>query len=157
MTAKWRLPNLACLVLVAACGPASGAVATPSPPASSSPSPVAVAQDLTFSGALSGHMAQGTAGDAYVCANTGGAFVAGPILGSVGTVQVEMNIAKLSFQGAGAYPADGVSFDAGSDHYYAATGAGGSLVVAADLRSGTMDIPLAANTNPTQVLARGLG
>jgi hypothetical protein len=83
--------------------------------------------------------------------------VAGPILGEVGSLQVEMNITKVTFTGAGSYAPGGVSFDAGSDHYYPATGAAGTLVVAADLRSGTVDISLAANTDPNAVVGHVSG
>ncbi len=112
---------------------------------------------MTFTGALAGHMTSGSAGDLYVCAATGGSYVAGPILGSVGGRQVQMNITKISFTGAGTYPPGGVSFDSGTDHYYPATGAAGSLVVASDLRSGTVDIGLAANTDPNTVVGHVTG
>jgi hypothetical protein len=102
-------------------------------------------------------MATGSAGDTYACASVGGAFVAGPILGNVGGIQVEMDITKLSFKGAGSYAPGGVSFDAGTDHYYAATGAAGTLVVAADLQSGTVDIGLAVNTDPNHAVAHVRG
>jgi hypothetical protein len=102
-------------------------------------------------------MSAGTAGNGYACASTGGAFTAGPILGTVGAVQVELNIVKVPFHGAGSYPPGGVSFDAGADHYYPATGAAGSLVVAADLRSGTVDINLAVNTDPNTVVGHAGG
>ncbi len=102
-------------------------------------------------------MASGSAGDAYVCASTGGNFVAGPIIGDVGGQQVEMNIVKLSFQGAGSYPAGGVSFDSGTDHFYPATGTNSVVVVGADLRSGTLDIQLAANSNPNAVAGHAAG
>jgi len=145
------------LFLACSCA-AGGGQGTPSP----SPAPTAsggpsVAEDLTFTGALSGRMAAGSAGDTYVCAASGGAFVAGPILGVVGGLQVEMNITKLSFQGPGSYTAGGVSFDVSADHYYPATGAAGTLVVAADLQSGTVDIGLAVNTDPNHVVAHVRG
>jgi len=112
---------------------------------------------MTFTGALSGRMSSGTAGDAYVCAGSGGSFVAGPILGDVAGQQVEMNITDLSFHGPGSYAAGGVSFDADSDHYYPATGATGTLVIAPDQRSGTVDIALAVNTDPSRVVAHVTG
>ena len=143
--------------LVVALTSGCGAGATPSassPTATRSDTPaLTVAEDLTFTGALSGRMTSAGAGDAYVCAATGGSFVAGPILGEVGGQQVELNITKLSFNGPGSYAPAGVSFDAGSDHYYPATAAAGTLVVGPDLQSGTVDIALAANSNPTSVVA----
>lgn len=116
-----------------------------------------VAEDLTFSGALSGQITSGTAGDAFVCAATGGAFLAGPILGTLSGTQIELNIALLSFHGAGTYPPDGVSFDAAYDHYYPATGSSGRLAIAADLESGTVDIALAANSDPSHAIAHVTG
>lgn len=98
-------------------------------------------------------MSAGSPGDAYVCASSGGSFVAGPILGTVAGRQVELNVVKLSFTGAGSYTAGGVSFDVGSDHYYPASGAPGVLVVAPDLQSGTVDIDLAVNTDPNHAVA----
>jgi hypothetical protein len=152
-----RAIGFAVLIAVAACGASS---ATPSP-ASASPSPSApgptVQEDLTFTGTLSGHLASGSAGDTYVCAATGGAFVAGPILGTVAGQQIELNIVKLSFTGAGSYSPGGVSLDIGSDHYYPATGAAGALVIAPDLRSGTVDIDLAVNTDPNHAVAHVRG
>lgn len=102
-------------------------------------------------------MSSGSGGDLYVCASAGGSFVAGPILGDVGGLQVEMNITTLPFKGAGTYKPGGVSFDSSADHYYPATGAAGTLVVAADLRSGTVDISLAANTDPDAVVGHVSG
>jgi hypothetical protein len=102
-------------------------------------------------------MASGTAGDTFVCAATGGSFVAGPILGTVAGRQVELNIVKLSFTGAGSYTPGGVSFDAATDHFYPATGAAGTLVVASDLQSGTVDIALAANEDPNHVVGHVSG
>jgi hypothetical protein len=114
-------------------------------------------EDLTFTGSFSGHMSSGSAGDAYVCSSTGGAFVAGPILGSVAGRQVKMTVTRLAFTGPGAYDAAGVTFDVDTDHYYPATGAAGTLVVAADLRSGTVDVNLAVNTDPNTVTAHVSG
>jgi hypothetical protein len=116
-----------------------------------------VAEDLSFTGPLSGRMTSASAGDMYLCASTGGAFAAGPILGDVGGRQVDMNIVTVPFHGAGSYSAGGVSFDTGNDHYYPATGTAGTLVVAADLRSGTLDIGLAANTDPNTVVGHVSG
>jgi hypothetical protein len=143
------------MLAVVACG--GSGTTSPSPSQSASAAAASVPEDLTFSGRLSGHEASGTAGDTYVCAATGGSFVAGPILGTVGGQQVEMNIVKLSFTGAGTYAPGGVSFDVGSDHYYPATGATGTLVVAGDLQSGTVDIDLAVNTDPDHAVAHVRG
>jgi hypothetical protein len=157
---------LTLLVLVlAACGEDAGAdgSTTLTPPSAASPSqsqtPATspVAEDLTFTGALSGRMTSGGAGDAFVCMGGAGAFVAGPILGMVDGQQVELNIAMQTFHGAGVYPPDGVSFDESYDHYYPATGSSGSLTVAADLKSGSLDVALAANSNPDRVVARVTG
>ena len=123
----------------------------------SGPPTAPVAEELTFTGALRGQMTSGTAGDAFACAATGGAFVAGPILGTVAGTQIEMNIALLSFHGAGTYAPDGVSFDAAYDHYYPANGSSSWLAIASDLTSGTVDIALAANTDPNHVVAHVTG
>ena len=40
------------------------------------------------------------------------------------------------------YPPGGVSFDVGSDHYYPMSGGAGTLAIASDLQSGTVDIDL---------------
>jgi len=87
-------------------------------------------------------------GDTYVCAGSQSSLAAGPIVGDVGGKEVTINIVKISFHGAGTYPAGGVGFDAGSDHYFPATGTDSSLVVAPDLRSGSLDIDLAVNSDP---------
>ncbi len=154
--AAWCLPAL---VFAAGCGqPASTSTPelTPShaPPSASA---VAVAEDLAFTGALSGHLTSGTAGDAYACAATGGAFIAGPLLGTASGAQLEMTITHLGFKGAGSYPPAGVSFDVGADHYYPVSGRPGTLVVAADLRSGTLDIDLAMNTDPNHLVGHVSG
>lgn len=145
------------LLAVGGCGQSAPTPALASPPASSSAAGPSAPEDLTFTGSLSGHLSSGTAGDAYVCAATGGSFVAGPILGSVAGRQIELNIVKLSFTGAGAYSAGGVSFDVGTDHYYPAMGAAGRLVIAPDLASGTVDMDLAANTDPNRSVAHVRG
>lgn len=141
----------------AACGGQSttgGATVRGASPAASAAS---VLEDLSFSGAIAGRMSAGAAGDSYVCASTGGAFVAGPILGMVADKQVELNITKLSFVGAGTYTPGGVSFDVDTSHYYPATGAAGTLVVATDLRSGSVDMDLAVDTDPNTVVAHVSG
>lgn len=150
---------VACLALIALSGCGGGATTPPNGLSSTSPAASAPgsAEDLTFTGRLSGHLASGSAGDAYVCAATGGSFVAGPILGTLGGQQIELNIVKLGFTGAGSYAPGGVSFDVGSDHYYPVTGAAGTLVVAPGLRSGTVDIDLAVNTDPSHVVAHVRG
>ncbi len=97
-------------------------------------------------------------GDTYVCTGSSTQFVAGPIVGDVGGKNVSMNITKITFQGPGSYPAGGVSFDEGSNHYFPATGAPHSaLVVSSDLRSGTVDIDLAANSDPNTVVGHVAG
>lgn len=131
-----------------ACG-GGGAGASGSPAASSSgASNGQVGEDLTFTGALSGHMSSGHRGDTYICAGSGSSFVAGPIVGDVGGKAVTLNITKITFNGAGTYPAGGVGFDVGPDHYYPTLENPGTLVVAADLRSGTVDMDLAVNSDP---------
>jgi hypothetical protein len=154
-----RAVALAFLLCLMATG--CGADAPPEHGPSPSPSPSAagptVPENLTFTGALAGHMSSGAAGDLYVCVWTGGNYVAGPILGVAGGRQVQMSITKVSFNGAGTYPAGGVSFDSGADHYYPATGAGGTLMVGSDLRSGAVDISLAADTDPNTVVGRVSG
>lgn len=87
-------------------------------------------------------------GDTYVCAGTIGSFVAGPIVGEVAGRQVTLNITKLSFHGSGTYEAGGVGFDVGPDHYFPTIANPGTLVVASDLRSGTVDMDLAVNSDP---------
>ena len=140
---------------LAGCGDAG---TTPVPAGSPAESPTrSVAEDLTFTGALAGRMTSAGAGDAFACAPTAGAFVAGPILGIVAGSQIELNIAVLSFHGAGTYPPDGVSFDAAYDHYYPASGSSGTLVIAPDLRSGTVDIPLAVNSDSGHVVGHVSG
>lgn len=68
-----------------------------------------------------------------------------------------MNIVKISFHGAGTYPAGGVGFDVGSDHYFPASGTDSTLVVASDLRSGAVDIDLAVNSDPKTVVGHVKG
>ena len=146
------------LSLAVACGgPTTAAGSSPSAAATQSSNSGQVAEDLTFTGAISGHMGSAHRGDTYVCASTGGSFVAGPIVGDVGGKRMAMNIIKLSFHGAGSYESGGVSFDVGSDHYFTATGAQGTLVVNADLRSGTVNIDLAANSDPNKVVGHASG
>lgn len=151
--------TLACLVAlaVAGCGERTTTPPPASPPSSSSANGPSAQEDLTFTGRLSGRLSSGSAGDAYVCAATGGSFVAGPILGTIAGQQVELNIVKLAFTGAGTYAPGGVSFDVGTDHYYPATGAAGALVVAPDLQSGSVDIDLAVNTDAGHAVAHVRG
>ncbi len=148
------------LVGVAGCGGGSptsetGSTANTATPGAASGS---IAEDLTFTGPLAGHMGSGTRGNTYVC--TGGAtqFVAGPIVGDVGGKQVSLNIVKISFHGPGSYPGGGVGFDQGSNHYFPATGTSpAGLVVNADLRSGAMNLDLAANSDPNTVVGHVSG
>src|SRR5581483_4331891 len=147
------------VTIVGGCGEGS---AVP-PPASPSIAPVtasageSAAEDLTFSGALTGRVTAGAPGDAFVCATTAGSFVAGPILGTLEGAQIELNIVLLSFHGAGTYPPQGVSFDVALHHYYAAAGASGQLAIAPDLMSGTLDVALAADTDPNHAVAHVTG
>jgi len=144
------------LVLLAsiACGSGAPVTSAGSSPSSSNGQ---VAEDLTFTGALSGHMSSAHRGDTYVCAGSQTSLAAGPIVGDMGAKEVTINIVKISFHGAGTYPAGGVGFDVGSDHYFPATGTDSSLVVASDLRSGTVDIDLAVNSDPKTVVGHVRG
>jgi hypothetical protein len=145
---------------LAACGTAAspGPAAGSSPASSAAPSSGAIAEDLTFTGALAGHMSSGHRGDTYVCTGSTKQFVAGPIVGDVGGKQVSLNIVKITFQGPGSYPGGGVSFDEGSNHYFPATGGSQTgLVVNADLRSGSFDLDLAANSDPNTVVGHVSG
>jgi hypothetical protein len=147
-------------IVALACGGGGNAASGSTPSSAASPSAAGgkVAEDLTFTGPLAGHMSSGVRGDTYICASTGASYVVGPIVGDVGGKQVSMNITKISFKGPGSYPAGGVGFDVGSDHYYPATGAAQSeLVVNADLRSGTVNIDLAANSAPSTVVGHVSG
>ena len=96
-------------------------------------------------------------GDTYVCTGGGSSYVAGPIVGDVGGKEVSLNITKISFHGAGSYPGGGVGFDVNGDHYYPALGNAGTLVVSRDLRSGTVDLALAVNTDPSTVVGHVTG
>ena len=141
-------------VFAIACGSGGAATTSATTPSSTNGQ---VSEDLTFTGAISGHMGSAHRGDTYVCASVGGSYVAGPIVGDVAGKQMNMNITKLSFHGAGTYPAGGVGFDVGPDHYFPATGSQSSLVVNADLRSGTVSIDLAANSDPNSVVGHVSG
>ncbi len=84
--------------------------------------------------------------------------MAGPIVGDVGGKQVSLNIVKISFHGPGSYPGGGVGFDEGSNHYFPATGTSpAGFVVNADLRAGTMNLDLAANSDPNTVVGHVSG
>jgi hypothetical protein len=148
--------SVALLCLVAACGgasPSSGGSGS-SPGASSG----TIAEDLTFTGALAGHMSSGHRGDTYLCAGSTTQLVAGPIVGDVGDKTISINIVKLSFNGPGSYPGSGVSYDEGSNHYFPAIGTSPTgFVVNADLRSGTMDLDLAVNSDPNTVVGHVTG
>ena len=151
----------ALLAALAACG-APSTIPPPASPASptavATTSPVSVAEDLVFTGAISGHVTSGSAGDAFECQAAGsGSYAAGPILGSLAGRQVEMNVTILNFSGSGDYSASGVTFDVGTDHYYAPTGAPGTLTIATDLKSGTVDMALAVNTSPNGGIAHVTG
>lgn len=145
------LSAIVAAVLTAACGGGTSSAGGASSPAASAPASSATgeaAEDLTFTGALSGHMSTAHRGDTYVCAGSSGSFVAAPIVGEVSGKEVILSITKISFHGAGTYEAGGVGFDVGSDHYFPTTGNPGTLVVASDLRSGTVDMDLAVNSDP---------
>ena len=155
-----RLIAVSCVALMlAACGGGQTASGGSSSRLASSASPTgdSISEDLTFTGALAGHMDNGKRGDTYVCAGTGGSYVAGPIVGDVSGKEVALNITKISFHGAGSYAAGGVSFDVNGDHYYPALNNPGTLVVAGDLRSGTVDIALAANEDPSTIVGHVAG
>ena len=144
------LPQLLAVLIVVLSAVACGGQA-PTGGSSSSPSTSSngqVTEALTFTGQLAGRMSAAHRGGTYVCAGTGSSFVAGPIVGDVGGKEVAMSITKLSFHGAGSYPAGGVGFDVGSDHYFPTLANPGTFVVAADLRSGTVDMDLAVNSDP---------
>ena len=145
--------------MATACSGSTSGAGTPSgpPAAASSSANGEIAEDLTFTGALSGHMSSGHRGDTYVCGGLGSSLAVGPIVGSVGAKEVTINIVKISFHGAGTYPAGGVGFDTGSDHYFMATGTDSTLVVNTDLRSGTVNIDLAVNSDPNSVVGHVSG
>ena len=147
---------LAVVAICAACGGSTGGANTTSG-ATPSSSNGQVAEDLTFTGALSGHMSSGHRGDTYVCAGSASSLAIGPIVGDVAGKEVTMNIVKISFHGAGTYPAGGVGFDVGSDHYFPATGTDSTLTVASDLRSGSVDIDLAVNSDPKTIVGHVKG
>jgi hypothetical protein len=146
-------------LMVAACGGGETGASGSRSPVASSPSPTgdSISEDLTFTGALAGHMDNGKRGDTYICSSTGGSYVAGPIVGDVNGKQVALNITKISFHGAGSYPAGGVSFDVNGDHYYPALNNEGILIVASGLRSGTVDIALALNEDPSTIVGHVTG
>jgi hypothetical protein len=148
------------LVGVAGCGGGSPTAGTGSTPKAATPSAASgsIAEDLTFTGPLAGHMSSGKRGDTYVCTGGTTQFVAGPIVGDVAGKQVSLNIVKISFHGPGIYAGGGVGFDEGSNHYFPATGTSQSgFVVNADLRSGTMNLDLAANSDPNTVVGHVSG
>jgi len=154
-TSSLALTFSALVVLASiACGNGTPATAAGSSPSSSNGQ---VAEDLTFTGALTGHMSSAHRGDTYVCAGSQSSLAVGPIVGDVGGKEVTINIVKISFHGAGTYPAGGVGFDVGSDHYFPATGTDSTLVVAPGLRSGTVDIDLAVNSDPKTVVGHVKG
>jgi hypothetical protein len=149
------------LLAASACGASTssnGAGATPTAAGTPASASGTIAEDLTFTGALAGHLTSAHRGDTYVCTGSATQFVAGPIVGDVAGQQVALNITKITFNGPGSYPGGGVGFDVGSNHYYPATGASQTgLVVNADLRSGTMDLDLASNSDPKTVVGHVSG
>ncbi len=125
-----------------------------------------MSEDLTFSGALTGHLTKGHRGDTYVCAggnfvgnnpNTKGQLAIGPIVGDLGGQQVLMKITKIDYHGPGSYDAGGVSFDVGKDHYYPASAPSGTLTVNSDGRGGTVTMDLAVNSAPTTTVGHVQG
>jgi hypothetical protein len=155
-----RLTNpLSILVVAAVCVAVACGGTSPSGGAGTNPtSSGTIPEDLTFTGELAGHMSSGSRGDAYVCAGSTTQLVAGPIVGDVGGKTVAINIVKLSFNGPGTYPGSGVGFDEGSNHYFPALGASPTgFVVNADLRSGTMDLDLAVNSDVNTVVGHVTG
>jgi hypothetical protein len=156
MRSSRLLPVLAVVVVcvVGACGGTSPSGGAGTNPTSSGSTP----EDLTFTGELAGHMSSGSRGDAYVCAGSTTQLVAGPIVGDVSGETVSINIVKLSFTGPGTYPGSGVAFDEGPNHYFPALGASPTgFVVNADLRSGTMDLDLAVNSDVNTVVGHVTG
>src|SRR5437879_6717903 len=104
------------LVLLAsvACGSSNPGPSTTSGGSSPSSGNGQVAEDLTFTGALSGHMTSAHRGDTYVCtggqvpinnSNVGaGALTIGPILGSMGGSEYTINLVMLNYHGPDTYP-----------------------------------------------------
>lgn len=149
------------LVAVAGCGGSTSGGGSPTTGGSGAPPSSAsgtIAEDLTFTGSLAGHMTSGHRGNTYVCTGGTTQFVAGPIVGDVGGKAVSLNIVKISFHGPGSYPGGGVGFDEGSNHYFPATGSSpAGFVVNGDLRSGAMNLDLAANSDPNTVVGHVSG
>src|SRR5258708_34231983 len=86
---SWRNSTAALVVVafaLAACGTAAspGPAAGSRPVSSPAPSSGSIAEDLTFTGALAGHMGSGHRGDTHVCTGSPKQFVAGPSLGDLG-------------------------------------------------------------------------
>src|SRR5258708_8497080 len=82
---SWRNSTAALVVVafaLAACGTAAspGPAAGSSPVSSPAPSSGSIAEDLTFTGALAGHMRSGHRGDTDVCTRSPKQFVPAPIL-----------------------------------------------------------------------------
>src|SRR5258708_10137097 len=92
----WRNSTAALVVVafaLAACGTAAspGPAAGSSPVSSPAPSSGSIAEDLTFTGVLAGHMGSGHRGDTYVCTGSAKQFVAGPTAGYAGGNHVCLN------------------------------------------------------------------
>src|SRR2546427_12749369 len=93
-------------VAVSACGgssaPPSNTAATSngSPPAST-PSTVAggTVEDLTFEGAVAGHMTAGHRGGAYSCGKLGSTWTAGPIEGDIAGRAYDMDVRVSGYKG----------------------------------------------------------
>jgi hypothetical protein len=155
---RFSRPLVLAVALVCAVVACGGASPSAGGTASTSSSAGTIAEDLTFTGALAGHMSSGHRGDTYLCAGNTTQLVAGPIVGDVGGTSVAINIVELSFNGPGTYSGGGVGFDEGSNHYFPAIGTSPTgLVVNSDLRSGTMDLDLAVNSDPNTVVGHVTG
>ena len=175
---SWPLVLAAVLAGVAGCGgPTGSGSGSGSAPAGSAGSASGgdIAENLTFTGTIAGHLSRGRRGDVYVCtvgsyqpgkSGSSGNLLVGPILGDVNGTTYQLNIAKLQFHGPGRYDASGVNVsvagDPGKGTYGPTARAGstsydGTLVVNEDLRSGTIDMDLALNgaTNPPVAHLRG--
>jgi hypothetical protein len=111
-------------------------------------------EDLTFSGALSGHLTKAHRGNAYLCAGgnllpnnptTTGQLAVGPIVGDLGGEDVQLSITKIDYHGPGTYNAGGVIFKVGGANYFPVSAPSGAVTVNPDGRSGTIKVDVAVN------------
>ncbi len=132
----------------AASTPASGAGATP--------------EDLTFTGAVTGHMAAGRKGGVYVCGKLGPRFIADPIEGDIGGAPFDVSITIADgYKGPGSYqstreltPGSGYAAltiglatpGSGTKEWVNGTGAN-TVVVNSDEHSGTVSADLHSTRN----------